>query len=80
MSMDYSLLREKMREKNISQKEMAALIPMSESHFCKKLSGEYPFKQSEIVRICEILDIDAGEIHAYFFTEKVEKTQQTQTA
>ena len=70
MSMDYKLLRDKMQDKNINQKELAAAIPMSESHFCRKLSGEYPFTQSEIIRICEVLDIEAGDINAYFFTEK----------
>ena len=75
MSMDYSRLRERMREMNITQKELAARIPASESHFCKKMSGEYPFTQDEILKICDILKIPADKVSYYFFTVKVEKPQ-----
>lgn len=76
MSIDYGLLKERMKEKGINQKQLAILVGVSEGQMCKKLSGEYVFKQTEILKICEILDIAAIEISLYFFTEKVEKPQQ----
>ena len=77
MSIDYGFLKERMKEKGINQKQLAILVGVSEGQMCKKLSGEYVFKQTEILKICEILEIAAIEISLYFFTEKVEKPQQT---
>lgn len=76
MSIDYSLLKERMKKKGMNQKQLAILVGVSEGQMCKKLSGEYVFKQTEILKICEILEIEAIEISLYFFTEKVEKPQQ----
>ena len=77
MSIDYSSLKERMREKSINQKQLAKLMGITEGQLSKKFSGEYVFKQTEILHICEILDILPIDISKYFFTEKVEKTQQT---
>ena len=76
MGLDYSKLRERIRDKGLNQKQLASLIGVSEGQLCKKMSGEYVFKQNEILRMCEVLDIEASEISLYFFTEKVEKTQR----
>lgn len=78
MSIDYGALKERMKEKGITQKQLATLLKVSEGQLSKKLSNEYVFKQTEIIRICDILDIEALEISRYFFTEKVEKTQLRQ--
>ena len=75
MSLDYSKLRERIRDMGLNQKQLASLIGVSEGQLCKKMNGEYVFKQNEIIRMCEVLDIPASEISSYFFTEKVEKTQ-----
>lgn len=72
---DYSKLLGRIKEKGYTQKSISEMISLSESHFCRKLSGEFSFRQSEIHRICEILDIPAQEIGDYFFTPEVEKTQ-----
>lgn len=77
MSLDYSNLRERIREKGLNQKQLASLIGVSEGQLCKKMSGEYVFKQNEILRMCEVLDIEAADISIYFFAEKVEKPQQS---
>lgn len=70
MSLDYSNLRERIREKGLNQKQLATLIGISEGQLCKKMSGEYVFKQNEIIRMCEILEIEASEISEYFFCSK----------
>ena len=74
--MDYSKLLGRIKEYNLTQKSLAEKIHISESHFCQKIGGNYPFKQTEIQRICEELQIPASEIGLYFFAASVEKTQQ----
>lgn len=73
--MDYSRLLGRIKECGHTQKSLAESVHISESHFCQKIAGNYPFKQSDIQRICEVLQIPCNEIGVYFFTEKVEKSQ-----
>ncbi len=69
-AMDYGKLLGKMRELGLSQKAVAEHIGLTESHFSRKLSGEFAFKQSEMQQICNLLNITSDEIGAYFFTPK----------
>lgn len=78
--MDYSRLSGRIREYGYSQKTLAHEIGVSEGQFSQKMNGNYPFKQSEIGKICDKLQIDSAEIGSYFFTPKVEKTQLSQSA
>lgn len=73
--MDYTALLELIKSKKLNQKEVAKKIGVSEGQFCHKLAGRFPFKQSEISKICEVLEISEVEIGKYFFAQKVEKTQ-----
>ena len=73
--MDYGKLLGRMKELGYTQKAVAESIGITESHFSRKISGEYAFKQSEIQAICELLGITATDIGAYFFNPKVEKNQ-----
>ena len=68
--MDYSKLKGRIAQKGLNQKDLASLIGVSEGQFSKKMSGEYVFKQSEILKICNILDIAASQIGEYFFSRK----------
>lgn len=68
--MDYTKLLDRAREKGQNQKSLAALIGLSESHLCRKLSGEYAFKQSEISTLCDVLNIEGEEIGSFFFCAK----------
>lgn len=76
MSIDYSALRERIRDRALTQKQLASLIGISEGQLCKKMNSEYVFKQTEIIKMCEVLEIEPSEISLYFFTEKVEKHQR----
>lgn len=67
-TMDYSKLSGRIKERGYTQKSLAEAVGISESQFCQKLSGKYAFKQTEIRKICDILDIEAEEIGAYFFS------------
>lgn len=75
-TMDYSKLLGKIREKGLNQKKVAHQIHISEGQMCQKIQGRYLFKQSEIRDICDLLEIDQSEIGEYFFTPKVEISQQ----
>lgn len=73
--MDYSKLLGRVKEKALTQKGLAEKIGVSEGQLCHKLAGHYPFKQSEIAKICNVLDISKTEVGVFFFTEKVEISQ-----
>lgn len=64
--MDYSKLKGLMREKGVTQAELAKKIGMAESTLNLKLSGKSFFKADEILKIAEILDI-MRPLDDYFF-------------
>ena len=75
-TMDYSLLRGRIRACGLTQKECAYMIGVSEGQLNRKLAGEFAFRQDEMNRLCDILKISPGEIGKYFFSPAVEKSQQ----
>ena len=64
---DYSKLLGRLKEKNLTQDQLAAKIGISPASTNLKLCNKSPFKQDEILAICDVLDIDYSEIPAYFF-------------
>jgi|Cm827metagenome_2_1110796.scaffolds.fasta_scaffold47939_1 DNA-binding helix-turn-helix protein len=56
--MNANLLRGKMAEKGISQDRLAVRIGISPQTLCRKISGKRDFKLAEIVKICEVLNIE----------------------
>ena len=74
--MDYSKLRGRIAECGMTQKHLAEKIGVSEGQLCQKMSARFTFKQKEILDICSVLGIDVGQISAFFFCPRVEKTQQ----
>lgn len=68
MPYNYSKLRGKIVEKYSTQSQFAQAIGMSEHSLSKKISGKIPFKQTEISKACDLLDIASYEIASYFFT------------
>lgn len=71
MAFDYSKLRGLAREKCKTQEAIASAVGMKEATYSQKINNMSEFKQSEILRICEILSIPHEQIHVYFFTLKV---------
>ena len=69
-AMDYTLLRGRIRECGMTQKELAEKAGISEGQFCQKLAGNFVFRQDEIDRICTLLNISAPDIGEYFFLPK----------
>lgn len=76
MEYDYSKLRGKIREISGSEKSFSLFIGVDRSVLSQKLNHKYEFKQSEIVSIINALGLSISDIPTYFFTKKIEKTQQ----
>ena len=73
--MNYNVLRGRIRECGLTQKEVAARIGVSEGQLNRKLAGEFAFRQDEMESILKMLDVDLSELGKYFFTPKVEISQ-----
>ena len=67
--MDAEKLRELMREKGITVTKMCEMIGISRKAFWSKCTGKTEFKQSEIVKIIELLGEQYGT--DIFFPAKV---------
>ena len=68
---DYSKLKGRMKEKEISQEDLAARIGKNKSTISLKFNNQGQFTQEEIVNISETLEIPVQQISEYFFTKKV---------
>lgn len=69
MSFDYSKLRGRIIEKYGSQKKFAEALSTTEKTVTFKMNGYTPFKQSEIIEWCTLLDIDIAEAHLFFLNQ-----------
>ena len=69
--MDYSKLLGRIRERALTQAEVAQKLGVSPATLNKKLRGHTEFTQSEIGSLCKLLGICDKEIYAYFFAEKI---------
>ena len=68
---DYTLLKQKLVEKRITQTQAGAMVGMSPALISLKLNGGRDFKQSEMLALCRLLDIPMKKIDSYFFTLEV---------
>ena len=67
MGFDYSKLLGRIKEKGLTQNELAVKIGRDKSSLSAKLNGKSAFTTVEIDNICKVLDISNGEIVEYFF-------------
>ena len=72
MAFNYQKLLGRITEKMGSQAEFARRMELSERTISLKLNGKVPFKQNEIVKASNLLEIDNSDISAYFFTVYVQ--------
>lgn len=72
MPIDYSKLKGRIVEKCGTQGNFAQKMGLSERTVSLKLSGRIPFKQPEILKAVEVLDLSEEDIQAYFFVVKVQ--------
>lgn len=73
MVIDYGKLLGRIREQGFTQAQLANLVGMTPGTMSAKLNNQAFFKQSEIVAICDVLDIPISVYGEYFFTRKVRK-------
>lgn len=67
MPYNYSKLLGRITEKIGTQSNFAEAIGLSERSVSLKLNGKVGWKQNEIAKICEVLEIEPNDIPAYFF-------------
>lgn len=72
--MDYGKLLGRIREKGLTQVDVANKVGMSAATLNKKLRGHTEFTQSEILALCNVLEIDDADLTTYFFAEKLKKS------
>ena len=72
MAFNYQKLLGRFSEKMGAQAEFARRMELSERTISLKLNGKVPFKQNEIVKASNLLEIDNSDIAAYFFTVYVQ--------
>jgi hypothetical protein len=72
MPINYSKLKGRIVEICGTQGNFAQKMGLSERTISLKLSGKIPFKQPEILKALEVLDLSEEEIQAYFFVLKVQ--------
>lgn len=65
---NYASLLGRMREQGYTQESLAPAANMSLSQLSAKLNGRYPFKQTDIQNISNVLKIKPADIGHYFFT------------
>lgn len=64
---NYSRLLGKMREKGLTQVNLGKIIGLSETSLNFSLNNKRDFRQDEMLKICEVLDIPIEEVDTYFF-------------
>ena len=72
MAYNYSKLLGRIVEKFGTQARFAEAMGLSERSLSLKMNCKVPFKQPEISKACGLLEIDATDIHSYFFTVLVQ--------
>lgn len=70
---DYKKLRGRIREKFTTQAAFASAIGISNVSVSNKLNNIIDWRQEEIEKATDVLEIPYTEVHTYFFTHEVEK-------
>lgn len=72
---DFSALRQKIADKYHTECAFATQIGMNKHQLSYRFRNLTPFKVEEILKICELLDIQTGEIGFYFRKPLVPKEE-----
>lgn len=68
LKFDYSKLKGRIKEKNFTLNEFSNLIKISRTALYHKLEKDVEFTESEMFRICKVLNIEISDVNSYFFT------------
>lgn len=69
MKYNYSKLLGRIKERGLTQEQLAKRIGKNKSTISAKLNGQFAFTTVEIDDICRVLDISNNEIGDYFFAQ-----------
>ena len=69
---NYSKLRGRIVEKCGTQQEFAKTMELSEKTVSLKMQGKIPWKQTDIMKALDVLDLDASDVQDYFFAVEVQ--------
>lgn len=67
MAYEYSKLRGLIREKSMTERDVAAAIGKSQAWFSGVFAGKASLRRDDILALCEVLEIPQAEIVNYFF-------------
>lgn len=70
---NYSALLGLIREKGHTQESLAKATGICLSQLNRKLNGQYPFKQTDIQSISDVLGIVPADIGRFFFAKEPTK-------
>lgn len=68
---DYSKLLGRMKERGFTQETFAKELGISACSLNLSLNNKRDFRQKEMLRAIELLDIPSGSIEDYFFTSNL---------
>ena len=71
MAVDYSKLIGRIVEKHGTRAAFADAMGMTAEKLSRRLNGRSDWNINEYIKACELLDIPAQEMGAYFFTPKL---------
>ena len=75
MSFDYGKLRGRIVEKFGTMQKFADAVNLSNHTVSKYLNNQIPWKQTNINKAVDVLEIPPEEISAYFFTPAVQNIE-----
>ncbi len=67
MKFTYNKLRGRIIEKYGTHERFSKALGISKNSLSLKINGKTGFSQADIVKWCELLDLDVDEIGEYFF-------------
>lgn len=67
MPFNYSKLKGRIIEKYGSMTNFSEKLGVSKQALSRKMNGKISFSRNDILKWCELLDIDQSEIGIYFF-------------
>lgn len=68
---DYSMLLGRMKERGFTQAKLAKALGISECSVNLSLNNKRNFRQDEILKMTEVLEIPSKKLEDYFFTHKL---------
>lgn len=70
---NYNKLRGRIREKFGTESHFADALGIGRVSLSKRLNNVLDFSRIEMLRSCDLLDVEREELPAYFFTVEVQK-------